>query len=128
MEVVRDLLELQELVSQLGLTDDKRDSPRYKVSIPGNYYVEEEGQLESLYTCRLVDVSTRGACIEIDEVTVQLGDTVHLQFSIGSNITEAVGEVVYIDGKGDGYRVGLLSTIEKDNIVNQLLSKSWISS
>jgi hypothetical protein len=128
MEVVRDLLELQELVSQLGLTDDKRDSPRYKVSIPGNYYVEEEGQLESLYTCRLVDVSTRGACIEIDEVTVQLGDTVHLQFSIGSNITEAVGEVVYIDGKGDGYRVGLQSTIEKDNIVNQLLSKSWISS
>jgi hypothetical protein len=58
MEVVRDLLELQELVSQLGLTDDKRDSPRYKVSIPGNYYVEEEGQLESLYTCRLVDVKS----------------------------------------------------------------------
>jgi hypothetical protein len=128
MEVARDLLELQELISELGLTDDKRDSLRYKVSIPGNYYVEEEGQLESLYTCRLVDVSTRGACIEIDEVTVQLGDTVHLQFSVGSNITEAVGEVVYIDGKCDGYRVGLQSTIERDNIVNQLLSKSWISS
>jgi hypothetical protein len=128
MEVARDLLELQELISELGLTDDKRDSLRYKVNIPGNYYVEEEGQLESLYTCRLVDVSTRGACIEIEEVTVQLGDIVHLQFSIGSNITEAVGEVVYIDGKSDGYRVGLQSTIEKDNIVNQLLCKSWISS
>ena len=128
MEVARDLLELQELISKLGLTDDKRDSLRYKVNIPGNYYVEEEGQLESLYTCRLVDVSTRGACIEIEEVTVQLGDIVRLQFSIGSNITEAVGEVVYIDGKSDGYRVGLQSTIEKDNIVNQLLNKSWISS
>jgi hypothetical protein len=110
MEVARDLLELQELVSQLGLTDDKRDSLRYKVSIPGNYYVEEDSQHGSLYTW------------------VQLGDIVHLQFSVGSNITEAVGKVVYIDGKGDGYRVGLQSTIEEDNIVNQLLSKSWISS
>ena len=128
MEVARDMLELQELVSQLGLTDDKRDSLRYKVSIPGNYYVEEESPLGSLYPCRLVDVSTRGACMEIDEVTVQLGDIVHLQFSVGLNITEAVGRVVYIDGKGDGYRVGLQSTIEKDNIVNQLLCKSWISS
>jgi hypothetical protein len=124
MEVARDLLELQELVSQLGLTDDKRDSLRYKVNIPGNYYVEEGNQHGFLYTCRLVDVSTRGACIEIDEVTIQLGDIVHLQFSVGSNITEAVGKAVYIDGKGDGYRVGLQSTIEKDNIVNQLLSKS----
>jgi hypothetical protein len=128
MEVARDLLELQELISELGLTDDKRDSLRYKVSIPGNYYVEEESQHGSLYPCRLVDVSTRGACIKIEEVTVQLGDIVHLQFSVGSSTTEAVGEVVYIDGKGDGYRVGLQSTIEKDNIVNQLLSKSWISS
>ena len=128
MEVVRDLLELQELVSQLGLTDDKRDSLRYKVNIPGNYYIEEECQHRSLYTCRLVDVSTRGACIEIEEVPLQLGDIVHLQFSVGSNITEAVGKVVYIDGKGDGYRVGLQSTIEKDNIVNQLLCKIWISS
>ena len=66
--------------------------------------------------------------MQIEEVTVQLGDIVHLQFSVGSNITEAVGKVVYIDGKGDGYRVGLQSTIEEDNIVNQLLSKSWISS
>jgi hypothetical protein len=128
MEVARDLLELQELVSKLGLTDDKRDSLRYKVSIPGNYYVEEGSQHGPLYACRLVDVSTRGACIEIDEVMVHLEDIIHLQFSVGSNITEAVGKVVYIDGKGDGYRVGLQSTIEKDNIVNQLLSKSWISS
>ena len=127
MEVARDLLELQELVSQLGLTDDERDSFRYKVNIPGNYYVEEESQHGSLYICRLVDVSTRGACIEIEEVTFQLGDIVHLQFSVGSNIAEAVGRVVYIDGKGNGYRVGLQSTIEKENIVNQLLTKSWIS-
>jgi len=74
-----------------------------------------------------VDISTRGACIEIEEVTIQLGDIVHLQFSVGSNISEAVGKVVYIDGKGDGYRVGLQSIIEKNNIVNQLLSKIWIS-
>jgi hypothetical protein len=98
MEVARDILELQELVSQLGLTDDKRDSLRYKVSIPGNYYVEEDSQHGSLYPCRLVDVSTKGACMQIEEVTVQLGDIVHLQFSVGSNITEAVGKVVYIDG------------------------------
>jgi hypothetical protein len=128
MEVARDLLELQELVSQLGLTDDKRDSLRYKVSIPGNYYVEEDSQHGSLYTCRLVDVSTKGACMVIEEIMVQLGDIVYLQFSVGSNITEAVGKVVYIDGKGDGYRVGIQSTIEEDNIVDQLVSKSWISS
>jgi hypothetical protein len=36
--------------------------------------------------------------MQIEEVTVQLGDIVHLQFSVGSNITEAVGKVVYIDG------------------------------
>ena len=124
MEVARDLLELEELISQLGLTDDKRDSPRYKVSIPGNYYVDVEGPLGPLYPCRLVDVSTRGACMQIDEVTVKLGDIVLLQFSVGSNIRKAVGQVVYIDGKGDGYRVGLRSAIVKDDIVNQLLGKS----
>jgi len=127
MEVARDLLELKELISQLGLTDDKRDSLRYEVSIPGNYYIEKENQHRSLYACRLVDVSTRGACIEIEEVTFQLNDIVHLQFSIGSNITEAFGRVVYIDRKGNGYKVGLQSTTEKENIVNQLLCKCWIS-
>ena len=128
MEVARDLLELKELISQLDLIDDKRDALRYEVSIPGNYYIEKGSQHRSLFACRLVDVSTRGACIEIEEVTIQLGDIVHLQFSVGSNITEAVGEVVYIDGKGEGCRVGLQSAIKKENIVNQLLSKSWISS
>ena len=124
MEVARDLLELEELISQLGLTDDKRDSPRYKVNIPGNYYVDQEGPLGPLYPCRLVDVSTRGACMQIDEVTVKLGDIVLLEFSVESNIRKAVGQVVYIDGKGDGYRVGLRSAMVKDDIVNQLLSKS----
>ena len=127
MKVARDLLELKELISQLGLTDDKRDSPRCKVSIPGNYYIEQGSQNKSLSTCRLVNVSTRGACIEIEEVTVQLGDIVHLQFSVGSNITEAVGKVVYIDRKGNGCKVGLQSIIANENILNQLLIKSWIS-
>ena len=128
MEVARDLLELQELISQLGLTDDKRESPRYKVSIPGNYYIEQRNQSNPLSTCRLVDVSTSGVCIEIEEVTFQCKDIVHLQFSIGSNITEAVGKVIYIDHKDNGYKVGLQSTIESDNILNQLLLKFWISS
>ena len=127
MKVARDLLELQELISQQGLTDDKRDSSRYKVSIPGNYYIEQGSQHNPLSTCRLVNVSTRGACIEIEEVTFQLGDIVHLQFSIGSNITEAVGKVIYIDRKGNGYKVGLLATVENDNILNQLLVKCCIS-
>ena len=127
MEVARDLLELQELISQLGLTEDKRVSTRYVVSIPGNYYIEQGSQHKSLSTCRLADVSTSGVCIEIEEVTFQLGDIVHLQFSIGSNITEAVGKVVYIDRKGNGYKVGLQSIIENENILNQLLIKSWIS-
>jgi hypothetical protein len=128
MKVARDLLELKELISQLGLTDDKRDSPRYKVSIPGNYYIEQGSQNKSLSTCRLVNVSTRGACIEIEEVTFQLGDIVHLQFSIGSSITEAVGKVAYIDRKGNACKVGLQSAVENDNILNQLLIKFWISS
>ena len=127
MKVARDLLELQELISQQGLTDDKRDSSRYKVSIPGNYYIEQGSQHNPLSTCRLVNVSTRGACIEIEEVTFQLGDIVHLQFSIGSNITEAVGKVIYIDRKGNGCKVGLLATVENDNILNQLLVKCCIS-
>jgi hypothetical protein len=67
MEVARDLLELQELVSQLGLTDDQRDSPRYTVNILGNYYVEQKKHQPSLPACRLVNVSTRGACIEIEK-------------------------------------------------------------
>jgi hypothetical protein len=127
VKVARDLLELQELISQLGLTDDKRTSPRYKVSIPGNYYIEQGSEHNPLSTCRLVNVSTRGACIEIEEVTFQLGDIVHLQFSIGSSVTEAVGKVVYIVRKGNGYKVGLQSIIENENILNQLLIKSWIS-
>ena len=128
MKVARDLLELQELISHLDLTDDKRDSPRYKVSIPGKYYIEQGSQNKSLSTCRLVNVSTRGACIEIEEVTLQLGDIAHLRFSIGSSITEAVGKVVYIDRKGNGCKVGLRSAIENDNLLNQLLAKLWISS
>jgi hypothetical protein len=51
-----------------------------------------------------------------------LGDIVHLQFPIGTNITDAVGKVAYINCKGDVYKVGLQSTSEKDNIVNQLFS------
>ena len=122
MEVARDLFELKKLISELELVDDKRDYHRYRVDIAGNYYVEQKNHRSALSACRLVDVSTKGACIEVEEVTVQLGDIVHLQFSTGTNITDAVGKVAYINRKGDVYKVGLQSTSEKDNIVNQLFS------
>ena len=122
MEVARDLLELQELISQLGLTDDKRDSARYNVNIPGNYYVKEGSQCKSLCTCRLVDVSKRGASIEIVKLSFHVGAILHLLFPLGTNVTDAVGKVIYINPTDSGYKVGLQSINEKDNIVTQLLN------
>ena len=122
MQEARDLFELQELIAQLGLTDDKRDSPRYKVNIPGNYYVEEGDRHKSLCSCRLVDVSKRGASIEIVKISFHLGAILHLLLPKGDNIQDAIGKVIYINRTDSGYKVGLQSISEEDNIVTQLLS------
>jgi hypothetical protein len=122
MQEARDLLELQELIAQLGLTDDKRDSFRYKVNIPGNYYVKEGNHCKSLCTCRLVDISKKGASIEIVKLSFHVGATLHLLFPLGANMTEAVGRVIYINRTDSGYKVGLQSISEKDNIVAQLFN------
>ena len=121
MQEARDLLELQELIAQLGLTDDKRDSPRYKVNISGNYYVKEGNQCRPLCTCRLVDVSKKGVSIEIVKLSFHVGAILHLLFPLGANMTDAVGKVIYINRTDSGYKVGLQSISEKDNIVTQLL-------
>ena len=124
MEVARDLLELKALIAQLGLSDDKRDSPRYKVDIPGSYYSAKDGQGGFSNACRLVDVSRKGASIEIEKAAFNLGDIIHLQFPIGSNnTTYALGKVVYIDRIDNGYKVGLQSPNEEANIISQLLSQ-----
>ena len=122
MEVARDLYELKKLISELELVDNKRDYHRYRVEIAGNYFVEQKNHRGTLSPCRLVDVSTKGACIEIEEAAVQVGDIVHLQFAIGSSIADAVGKVAYINRKGDVYKVGLQSGSEKDNILHQLFN------
>jgi hypothetical protein len=123
MKVAHELIELKELISQLGLKDGKREFPRYKVDIPGNYYIEQGSLRGFRYTCRLVDVSKGGVSIKIEKVTFHLGEILHLQFSAGLNMTDAVGKVVYIDREDDGYKVGLQSLSEKVDIINQLFNE-----
>ena len=122
MKVARDLVELQELISQLGLPDEIRESFRYKVNIPGNYYVKEGSDCKALFTCRLVNVSKKGASIKIEKLSFHVGAILHLLFSMESTVTDAVGKVVYIRRIEGGYKVGLQSIGKKDNIINQLLN------
>ena len=42
MEVAHDLTELKELISRLGLKEERRQSRRYNIEIAGNYNAEPE--------------------------------------------------------------------------------------
>jgi len=123
MEVANDLLELQELISRLGLKDDRRQSPRYKVEIPANYYIEQGSLRGSQGKCCLVDVSRKGVSIKVENITFQEGEILHLRFQTESNQVDVFGKTVRIDREEDEYLVRIQSTNENTDIVNQLFSK-----
>lgn len=123
MEVAHDLKELKELISRLGLRDDRREFPRYKVDISGNYCIEQGGISGFRDTCRLVDASRRGVTIKIKNIKFHEGTILHLQFSKGLNPTDVAGKVVHIDRKGDEYLVGVHSLSKNIDIINQLFSE-----
>ena len=119
MEVAHDIAELKDLISQLGLTDDMRDAPRYKVDIRANYSIEPVKEISVTYVCYLVDVSKSGIAIRIKNPTFKEGTLLRLQFSKELNV---IGRVVRIDREGDEYLVGLESLSKDIDIVSQLLA------
>ena len=119
MEVAHDIAELKELISQLGLTDDMRDSPRYKVDIRANYSIEPVKEVSVTYGCYLVDVSKSGIAIRTKDLTFKKGALLRIQFSKELNV---IGRVVHIDREADEYLVGLESLSKDIDIVSQLLA------
>ena len=119
MEVAHDIAELKELISQLGLVDDMRDSPRYKVDIAANYSLELDEESNVLDVCHLVNVSKKGIAIRVRNVAFQEGTLLRLQFS---KTLHVVGRVVHIDREDGGYFVGVESLSKDINIVNQLFA------
>ena len=119
MEIAHDIAELKELIAQLGLADDMRDSTRYQVDIAANYSIELEEENNVSDVCHLVNVSKRGIAIKIRNVTFSEGTLLRLQFS---KTLHVVGRVAHIDREDDGYLVGIESLSRNIDIVNQLLA------
>ena len=109
MEEAHDLRELKELISQLGLRDNRRDFQRVEVDILGNFYLEQGNLCGFRDTCQLVDVCRGGVGVKIKNVKFQEGAILHLQFPAGLNMVDVVGKVVHINKEEDGYLVGIQS-------------------
>ena len=123
MEEAHDFQELKELVTRLGLRDNRRDHPRYKVDISGTYSIEQERQSELLNHCRLVDVSRKGLAIKTKHFKFNEGTILHLQFSQGIKEVNVVGRAVHIVQEDDGYLIGVEPLSENTDIANQLFSQ-----
>ena len=121
MEVARNLDELKECVSVWGLRENRREHPRYKVDIQGNYYVEEKGTIAARDRCTLVDVNSEGVAVKVSNNQFPKGTKLHLQFFAGQNRIDVIGKVVHIKEDGDDYLVGIQSMNRKINIAQQLL-------
>ena len=119
MEVAHDIAELKELIEQLGLADDMRESPRYQIDIAANYSIELDEENNVADVCHLVNVSKRGIAIKIRNVTFPEGTLLRLQFS---QTLQVVGRVAHIDREDDGYLVGIESLSRNIDIVSQLLA------
>ena len=119
MEIAHDIAELKELIAQLGLADDMRDSPRYQVDIAANYSIELDEENNVSDVCHLVNVSKRGIAIKIRNVSFPEGTLLRLQFS---KTLQVVGRVAHIDREDDGYLVGIESLSRNIDIVSQLLA------
>lgn len=122
MKEAHDLIELKNLISQLGLKDERRQSARYNVDIAGNYHADPKKSAGSSGTCRLVDVSKEGLSVKLSDTSVKSGTILHLELPRGGTKVGIATRVVYVEpGEGD-FIVGLQSTSERDDIIQQLFS------
>jgi len=120
MEEANDLATLKKLISRLGLKDDRRQSPRYKVEIMGNYHIDEANHRICQGRCWLVDISKGGLAVKMSDAAVQEGMILHLQFLMTKKIVDITTRVVHLEKIENGYCVGVESLRELDDIVEQL--------
>lgn len=122
MQEAHDLIELKKLILQLGLNDERRQSPRYNVEIAGNYKAGTESSGGTSKKCWLVDVSKEGLSVKVSEPEVREGTILHLTLPKGTTQMSIAARVVHVEPEEGYYIVGLKSTSEKGNIIQQLLS------
>jgi hypothetical protein len=120
MEKANDLVTLQKLISRLGVKDDKRQSPRYKVEIMGNYHIDQASHRVFQGRCWLVDISKGGLAVRMNETAVEEGMILHLQFLMTKKIVNITSRVVHIKQLENGCLVGVESLSELDDILDQL--------
>ena len=120
MEEANDLAALKKLIARMGLKDDRRQSPRYKVEIMGNYHIDQKNHRICQGRCWLVDISRGGLAVKMNDEVVQEGTILHLQFLMAKKIVDITTRVVHIEKREDGYFVGVESLSELDDIVAQL--------
>lgn len=120
MEEANDLVTLKKLISRLGVKDDRRQSPRYKVKIMGNYHIDRANHRISQGRCWLVDISTGGLAVKMNDGVAQEGMILHLQFLMTKKIVDITTRVVHIEKIENGYCVGVESLSELDDVVDQL--------
>ena len=120
MEKANDLVTLKDLIARLGLKEDRRQSPRYKVEIMGNYHIDQANHRIFQGRCWLVDISKGGLSVRMNEAAVQEGMILHLQFLMTKKIVDIISRVVHIKQIEDGCLVGVESLSELDDIVDQL--------
>ena len=123
MEKANDLVTLKGLISRLGLKEDRRQSPRYKVEIMGNYHIDQANHRIFQGRCWLVDISKGGLSVRMNETAVQEGMILHLQFLMTKKIVDIISRVVHIKQIEDGCLVGVESLSELDDIVDQLFPR-----
>jgi c-di-GMP-binding flagellar brake protein YcgR len=120
MEEANDLATLKKLITRLGLKDDRRQSPRYKVEIMGNYHIDQANHRICQGRCWLVDISKGGLAVKINDAAVEEGMILHLQFLMTKKIVDITTRVVHLEKIENGYCVGVESLSELDDIVEQL--------
>jgi c-di-GMP-binding flagellar brake protein YcgR len=120
MEEANDLATLQKLITRLGVKDDRRQSPRYKVEIMGNYHIDQARHRICQGRCWLVDISKGGLAVKMNDTAVKEGMILHLQFLMAKKIVDITSRVVHIEKIENDYLVGVESLSELDDIVAQL--------
>jgi c-di-GMP-binding flagellar brake protein YcgR len=123
MEKANNLATLKKLVSRLGLKEDRRQSPRYKVEIMGNYHIDQASHRIFQGRCWLVDISKGGLAVKINDTAVQEGMIIHLQFLMVKQLVDITGRVVHIEQIENDYLAGVESLSELDNIIDQLFNQ-----
>jgi hypothetical protein len=122
MQEAHDLIELKNLISQLGLKDERRQSARYNVDIVGNYHADPGKLSGPSGKCRLVDVSQEGLSVELSEASVRAGTILHLEFPRGDTKVGIATRVVYVELEEGHCIVGLKSASQAGDIIQQLFN------